>query len=197
MIQRYDSLVPPGRIFRNCGSEGPERHHVDKIFQVASKFFSKNILEEKMAKRIIAKEDTLSNWLGISGRRIREVCKEAKVDTGKYNLEMAIKIYIESLKGTGKDEMAELRRADRELKEYKLSMLKRETVPLEHVKLAIADMQYRTKAKAMSIPVKASLELLGKDNRKEIEVILKRHINGFLNEMSNMNLEEETDEMGQ
>lgn len=141
--------------------------------------------------RVVAKENTLSEILGVSTRRIREVCKDAKVSTGNYELKTAIKLYIENLKGSGRDEIAELRKVEKELKEYKLSILKRESLSAKDVEIAVADMQLRTRSKAMSIPSKASLEILGKTDRKEIELILKKYVYEFLKEMAMVDLEVE------
>lgn len=135
--------------------------------------------------RILAKESTLVEMFGVSDRRVREVCKNFKVETGKYLLIESVSHYIKTLRDEGKQEMANLRKADTELKEFRLKILKKEYVPIAEVELGIADMQIRAKSKALSIANKASLEILGKTNRKEIEIIIQRHVNDFLKEMAN------------
>ncbi|MGL4629361.1 MAG: hypothetical protein ACRCWM_09695 [Sarcina sp.] len=135
--------------------------------------------------RILAKESTLVEMFGVSDRRVREVCKNFKVETGKYLLIESVSHYIKTLRDEGKQEMANLRKADTELKEFRLKILKKEHVPISEVELGIADMQIRAKSKALSIANKASLEILGKTNRKEIEIIIQRHVNDFLKEMAN------------
>lgn len=135
--------------------------------------------------RILAKESTLVEMFGVSDRRVREVCKNFKVETGKYLLIESVSHYIKTLRDEGKQEMANLRKADTELKEFRLKILKKEHVPICEVELGIADMQIRAKSKALSIANKASLEILGKTNRKEIEIIIQRHVNDFLKEMAN------------
>ncbi|MGL4566929.1 MAG: hypothetical protein ACRCU6_00205 [Fusobacteriaceae bacterium] len=141
-------------------------------------------------KKIIARETTLSQIFGITERRVRDVCGEFKAGTGKYFLLDSVKEYIKNLKDEGKEEITALRKADKELKEYRLEILKRNHVPIDQVELAITDMQIRTKSKAMSIANKASLEVMGKTNRKEIELIIQKHVNEFLEEMANLELEE-------
>lgn len=135
--------------------------------------------------RILAKESTLVEMFGVSDRRVREVCKNFKVETGKYLLIESVSHYIKTLRDEGKQEMANLRKADTELKEFRLKILKKEHVPIAEVELGIADMQIRAKSKALNIANKASLEILGKTNRKEIEIIIQRHVNDFLKEMAN------------
>lgn len=135
--------------------------------------------------RILAKESTLVEMFGVSDRRVREVCKNFKVETGKYLLIESVSHYIKTLRDEGKQEMANLRKADTELKEFRLKILKKEHVPIAEVELGIVDMQIRAKSKALSIANKASLEILGKTNRKEIEIIIQRHVNDFLKEMAN------------
>lgn len=135
--------------------------------------------------RILAKESTLVEMFGVSDRRVREVCKNFKVETGKYLLIESVSHYIKTLRDEGKQEMANLRKADTELKEFRLKILKKEYVPISEVELGIADMQIRAKSKALSIANKASLEILGKTNRKEIEIIIQRYVNDFLKEMAN------------
>lgn len=137
--------------------------------------------------RILAKESTLVEMFGVSDRRVREVCKNFKVETGKYLLIESVSHYIKTLKDEGKKEIANLRRADTELKEFRLKVLKNEYVPIDQIELAITDMQIRTKSKAMSIASEASSDVLGKTSRKEIELIIQKYVNEFLEEMANFN----------
>ncbi|MGL5376865.1 MAG: hypothetical protein ACRCZ9_08795 [Fusobacteriaceae bacterium] len=135
--------------------------------------------------RVIAKESTLADVFGVTERRVRDICKEFKVDTGRYLLLDSVSEYVKMLKDEGKDEIARLRKADADLKDFRLRILKKEYVPIIEVELGIADMQIRAKSKALSIANKASLEILGKTNRKEIEIIIQRYVNDFLKEMAN------------
>lgn len=145
--------------------------------------------------RILAKESTLVEMLGVSDRRVREVCKDFKVDTGKYLLIESVSHYIKTLKDEGKQEIANLRRADTELKEFRLKVLKNEYVPIDQIEIAITDMQMRTKSKAMSIASEASSDVLGKTSRKEIELIIQKYVNEFLEEMANFNFGEGENEI--
>ena len=138
--------------------------------------------------RILAKESTLVEMFGVSDRRVREVCKDFKVDTGKYLLIESVSHYIKILKDEGKQEIAKLRIADTKLKEFRLKVLKNEYVPINQIELAITDMQIRTNSKAMSIASEASSDVLGKTSRKEIELIIQKYVNEFLEEMANFNL---------
>ncbi|MGL5639843.1 MAG: hypothetical protein ACRCY7_07720 [Cetobacterium sp.] len=135
--------------------------------------------------RLIARESTLSRIFGVSERRIRDICKEFKTEAGKYLLLESVASYIKILKEEGKSEIANLRKTDADLKAFRLQILKKEYVPITEVELGIADMQIRAKSKALSIANKASLEILGKTNRKEIEIIIQKHVNDFLKEMAN------------
>ncbi|MGL6169160.1 MAG: hypothetical protein ACRC0Y_12830 [Fusobacteriaceae bacterium] len=127
----------------------------------------------------------MADVFGVTERRVRDICKEFKVDTGRYLLIDSVTAYVKLLKDEGKGEIARLRKSDADLKAFRLEILKKEYVPINEVELGIADMQIRAKSKALSIANKASLQILGKSNRKEIENIIQKHVNDFLKEMSN------------
>lgn len=145
--------------------------------------------------RVLAKESTLTEMFGVSDRRVREICKNFKVDTGKYLLIESVTHYIKSLKAEGKEEIAGVRKADKDLKEFRLKVLKNEYVPIDQVELAITDMQIRTKSKALSIASEASAEVVGKTSRKEIELIIQKYVSEFLEEMASFNFGEEESEI--
>ena len=99
-----------------------------------------------------------------------------------------IEIFVE--KNSGKDETAELKRADKDLKEYKLKILKKEYHHESDVIRIVSNMNYNFKSKLMALPSKISVQLLNKDNQLEIKEILKKAIYDVLEELIEYKYEE-------
>ena len=66
-------------------------------------------------QEILATENRLAKIFQFSERKVREYFKAARVSPGKYNFIQAVEIFVE--KNSGKDEAAELKRAEKDLKE--------------------------------------------------------------------------------
>lgn len=132
-------------------------------------------------QQILATESRLAKLFQFSERKVRDYFKAARVSPGKYHLLQSIEIFVES--NSGKDEAAELKRAEKELKEYKLKILKKEYHAEADVVRIVADMNYHFKAKLMAIPGKLSFALTGQTNQLEIENILKNEITEVLREL--------------
>lgn len=130
---------------------------------------------------ILITENRLAKLFQFSERKSREYFKAARIKPGKYDLLEAIEIFVEN--SSGKDEANELKRADKELKEYKLKIMKKEYHHESDIVRIISDMNYNFKSKLTAIPSKISVQLVNKENQLEIEKILKDTINSVLEEL--------------
>lgn len=130
---------------------------------------------------ILITESRLAKLFQFSERKSREYFKAARIEPGKYDLLEAIEIFVEN--SSGKDEANELKRADKELKEYKLKIMKKEYHHESDIVRIVSDMNYNFKSKLLSIPSKISVQLLNRENQLEIEKILKESINTALEEL--------------
>lgn len=131
---------------------------------------------------VIATENRISRLFGFSERKVRSYFKEARVQPGMYDLEKVIQVYVENTSGA--DEVAEARRVETEMKRLKLSILQGEYHRADDIAILVTDMLIRFKQKMTAIPIKASIELLNKSNRREIEEILRKNISEALEELS-------------
>ena len=68
-------------------------------------------------QQVLATENRIAKLFQFSERKVRDYFKAARVAPGKYDLLQVIEIFVE--KNSGKDEASELKRADKDLKEYK------------------------------------------------------------------------------
>lgn len=131
---------------------------------------------------VLIKESRLAKLFQFSERKARDYFKAARTEPGIYDLLQAIEIFVEN--ASGKDEANELKRADKELKEYKLQIMKKEYHHESDVIRIVSDMNYNLKSKLTAIPSKVSIQLVGKNNQLEIEKILKDTINNALEELT-------------
>ena len=122
-------------------------------------------------QEILATENKLAKIFQFSERKVREYFKTARVSPGKYNFIQAVEIFVE--KNSGKDEAAELKRAEKD------------------VIRIVSDMNYRIKSKLITIPKKVSILILNKSNQLEVEKILKDEINNVLEELTEYSYQEE------
>lgn len=138
---------------------------------------------------VLITEKRLSKLFKFSERKVRDYFKTARTAPATYDLLGCIEIFIEN--NAGKDEATELKRAEKELKEYKLKILKKEYHHESDVIRIVANMNYNFKSKLIAFPKKISMELLNKSNQLEIEKILKDSINNVLEELTEYQYEEE------
>lgn len=136
----------------------------------------------KNEPEVVATESRMARLFGFSERKVRDYFKEARVAPARYDLLFAIKIFVEN--SSGKDEVSEARRVDTEIKILKLGIMQGEYHHVDDIKLLVTDMLARFKSKLIAIPSKASIQLLNKDNQREVEEILKNMINESLDELS-------------
>ena len=140
-------------------------------------------------QQVLATENRIAKLFQFSERKVRDYFKAARIAPGKYDLLQVIEIFVE--KNSGKDETAELKRADKDLKEYKLKILKKEYHSEKDVIRIVSDMNYRIKSKLITIPKKVSILILNKSNQLEVEKILKEEINNVLEELTEYSYQEE------
>lgn len=169
------------------GSKRLELYQILKNFQPCQKYF--DMRERRKMQEILATENKLAKIFQFSERKVREYFKAARVSPGKYNFIQAVEIFIE--KNSGKDEAAELKRAEKDLKEFKLKILKKEYHSEKDVIKIVSDMNYRIKSKLITIPKKVSILILNKSNQLEVEKILKDEINNVLEELTEYSYQEE------
>ena len=147
-------------------------------------------------------EKDLADCLGVSERRIRQMVKEGiavKVSAGKYNIKESAKRYIQTMKDKEKKQNQSLEKikvaqAAETLMHEKLKKRKTELVVNEmEKKLHLASdveeiwntMVISAKSRITSIPTKIAPVLVGIEDAKEIQTILRREVNECLNEISN------------
>lgn len=169
------------------GSKRLELYQILKNFQPCQKYF--DMRERRKMQEILATENKLAKIFQFSERKVREYFKAARVSPGKYNFIQAVEIFVE--KNSGKDEAAELKRAEKDLKEFKLKILKKEYHSEKDVIKIVSDMNYRIKSKLITIPKKVSILILNKSNQLEVEKILKDEINNVLEELTEYSYQEE------
>ena len=139
--------------------------------------------------------ERLSEIIGVTTRRLSEVCTEAKnrePDSShyrKYNLVKSIKLYLENLQVEKMDYATQIKKLDMELKQHKLDVAKENYIDTSIVETAFEDILLKTKTKLNNLPGKVSSELLEKSSRAEVEEILKQEIQEVLEELSNFNFE--------
>ena len=163
-------------------------------------------------------EKELSEYLGLSDRRIRQLFKQGiliKSQRGKYDLKASVLGYINSLrdKEKNKDEALEKLKISNEAEKLTHERLKKRRTELQVLQIekklhAQEDVEYfwntmvqAAKSRITAIPVKLAPQLVGIEDRKEIQSILKMEIGDALNEISNYDVskfdaefEEEDDE---
>lgn len=146
-------------------------------------------------------EKELSEYLGLSDRRIRQLFKQGiviKSQRGKYDLKASVLGYVNSLrdKDKNRDEAMEKLKLTSEAEKLTHERLKKRKTELEVLKIekklhAQDDVEYfwntmvlAAKSRITAIPVKVAPVLVGIEDRKEVQSILKREIAEALNEIS-------------
>lgn len=146
-------------------------------------------------------EKELSEYLGLSDRRIRQLFKQGiviKSERGKYDLKASILTYINFIrdKDNKRDETIEKLKVANEAEKVSHEKLKRRKTELQVLQIekklhAQEDVEYfwntmvlAAKSRITAIPVKVAPLLIGIEDRKEVQSILKREIGDALNEIS-------------
>lgn len=159
-----------------------------------------------MAGLIEVTEVELAEYLGLSTRRIRQLYKEGvvlKSQRGRYDLKGSVLGYIKSIRQaeSKKDvdlEKLKISKEAESLMHERLKKRKTELVVLEMEKKLhrSEDVEYfwnsiilAAKSRLTSIPVKTAPLLVGIEDRKEIQAILKREVADALNELAEYDID--------
>lgn len=146
-------------------------------------------------------EKELSEYLGLSDRRIRQLFKQGvvfKSQRGKYDLKASVKGYVNHLRAAekAKDESLEKLKLAREAEALTHERLKKRKTELQVLTIekklhAQEDVEYfwntmvlAAKSRITAIPVKCAPVLVGIEDRKEVQSLLKREIDEALNEIA-------------
>ena len=159
-----------------------------------------------MADGIEVTEVELAEYLGLSTRRIRQLFKDGvvvKSQRGRYDLKGSVLGYINSIRQMEKKKDADLEKLKiskeaESLMHERLKKRKTELVVLEMEKKLhrSEDVEYywnsmvlAAKSRLTAIPVKCAPILVGIEDRKEIQSILKREVSEALNEIANYDVD--------
>lgn len=149
-------------------------------------------------KQALVTSKTLSRLFNLTERRIQQLAREEtipKADKGKYNLIECVQSYIKFLqdRSNGKhnkdspDYIAErtrLTKAQADKVELELAVLEQSLIPAALVEEVWSKMIASSKAKLLSVPLKAAQTSLGKTELKEVEDINRTFIYEALEELS-------------
>lgn len=148
----------------------------------------------------------LAEYLGLSDRRVRQLDKEGvviKSQRGKYDLKASVLGYINSIRQDEKKKDVDLEKLkiSREAESLMHERLKKRKTELEVLNLekkmhTSADVEYfwnamvlAAKSRITAIPVKCAPILVGIEDRKEIQSILKREVSDALSELANYDID--------
>jgi len=142
-------------------------------------------------------QKVLSNVLGISSRRVRQLREEGFfffVDNGKgYHLEKCVQEYIEykvnaeTKRGTSIDkekEQAEHERVKKEISKLKLRKMKKELHAAADVEMYLSEMLMNFKNRLLSIPNKVAVQVMGETDINRIIKLLTGELIDTLEELS-------------
>lgn len=152
-------------------------------------------------------ETELSAYLGLSTRRIRQLFTAGvvfKTQRGRYDLKKSVIGYINSIRQNESSKAADIEKLKiskeaESLMHERLKKRKTELVVLEMEKKLhrSEDVEYywnsmvlAAKSRLTAIPVKCAPVLVGMEDRKEIQAILKREVAEALNEIANYDVEQ-------
>ena len=159
-----------------------------------------------MADVIEVTEVELAEYLGLSTRRIRQLFKEGvviKSQRGRYDLKSSVLGYINSIRQAEKKKDVDLEklkiskeaeglmheRLKKRITELKVQEMEKKLHRSEDVEYFWNTMVLAAKSRLTSIPVKAAPLLVGIEDRKEIQSILKREVAEALNEIADYDVE--------
>lgn len=144
------------------------------------KCFKKYIQQSRGDQGEYVTQKTLAEILGISEKTVRKLEEHhvlRRNENGKYGLKENLKNYLQS-----KDEIYKLKKAQREMQEFKLKVYKDEFIKKEAVELALCEVMLQFKAKLISCINKLEVGLDNEElSRKEI---LEKYILGALEEFA-------------
>lgn len=159
-----------------------------------------------MAELIEVTEVELAEYLGLSTRRIRQLFKEGvvvKSQRGRYDLKSSVLGYINSIRQAETKKDADLEklkisseaeklmheRLRKRLTELKVHEMEKKLHRAEDVEYFWNSIVLAAKSRLTSIPVKTAPLLVGIEDRKEIQAILKREVADALNELADYDID--------
>lgn len=152
-------------------------------------------------------EVELAEYLGLSTRRIRQLNKEGvviKSQKGKYDLKKSVLGYInllrqaenkkdvdlEKLKISQAAETLMHERLKKRKTELQVLQIEKKLHAQEDVEFFWNSMIAAAKAKITAIPVKCAPVLVGLEDRKEVQAILRREIELAMNELADYDIDQ-------
>lgn len=152
-------------------------------------------------------EAELAECLGLSTRRIRQLFKEGvviKSQRGKYDLKESVKRYINSLREREKNQSDSLEklkiskeaetlmheRLRKRKTELQVLQMEKKMHTSEDVEFFWNAMIMSAKSRLTAMPVKIAPALVGLEDRKEIQAILKREVSEVLSELANYDIDQ-------
>lgn len=159
-----------------------------------------------MAEVVEVTEVELAEYLGLSTRRIRQLFKEGvviKSQRGRYDLKKSVLGYINSIRQQERqmDSSLEKLKISKEATSLQHEQLKKRKTELQVQELEkklhrSEDVEYfwnsmvlAAKSRLTAIPVKCAPVLVGIEDRKEIQSILKREVAEALNEIADYDVD--------
>lgn len=138
------------------------------------------LTQTEVAKRLMINRETLRKWLNAGTLTRREggkICEDELREYVKRNKPANAPVLAK--------EKARHEKYKADLAELELKRRRGELIELEEVKKDWVRMINSCKAKMLSIPANVSPQLPGCENIRDMERVLKKHINQALEELSN------------
>lgn len=147
-------------------------------------------------KTVVVSTAEISEILGLSDRRIRQLEKEGalvKIGRGKYDLKASVQRYIEYIKEQGEKTEEELdltrektllTRANRQKVELELQIMRGELHRSEDVRCVMNNMLGAFRARVLAIPSKTAPQLLAQTDLAVVQDIIKKEVYEALQELS-------------
>jgi phage terminase Nu1 subunit (DNA packaging protein) len=147
-------------------------------------------------KTVVVSTAEISEILGLSDRRIRQLEKEGalvKIRRGKYDLKASVQRYIEYIKEQAEKTEEELNltkektlltRANRQKVELELQIMQGELHRSEDVRRVMNNMLGAFRARVLAIPSKAAPQLLAQTDLAVVQDIIKKEVYEALQELS-------------
>lgn len=149
----------------------------------------------------------LAEYLGVSDRRVRMMVGEGivvKVKAGRYDLKASVINYINAMKAAQKkneESMDKIKlakeaegltheRLKKRKTELQVLQLERKMHMQEDVEFFWNAMVVAAKGRISAIPVKVAPLIVGIEDRKEAQAILKREIDDALNELADYDIDQ-------
>jgi phage terminase Nu1 subunit (DNA packaging protein) len=147
-------------------------------------------------KTVVVSTAEISEILGLSDRRIRQLEKEGalvKIRRGKYDLKASVQRYIEYIKEQAEKTEEELdltrektllTRANRQKVELELQIMRGELHRSEDVRRVMNNMLGAFRARVLAIPSKTAPQLLAQTDLAVVQDIIKKEVYEALQELS-------------